>query len=39
MLPFTGFVPGVVEFNFFINGLDDGTECTSCNFADMTNLG
>lgn len=39
VLPFTGVVPGVVQFNFFINGLDGGTEFTSCNFAGSTNLG
>lgn len=30
---------GPIVLNIFINGVDNGTECTLNNFADSTNLG
>lgn len=34
-----GLILGPAVFYMFINGLDNGTEYTLCNFADGTNLG
>lgn len=34
-----GLIPGAIQFNIFINDMDDGTESTYCRLADNAKLG